>query len=39
MDTTKPVLEYYSKNSNFKEIDGNLQIDQITRKIETFINV
>ena len=39
MDTTKPVLEYYSKNSNFKEIDGYLQIDQITRKIETFINV
>ena len=39
MKTTKPVLNFYSKNSNFKEIDGTLQIDEITRKIETFINV
>ena len=39
MDTTKPVLEFYSKNSNFYEIDGSLQIDQITNKIDTFINV
>ena len=27
------------KNSNFHEIDGALEIDQITRKIDTFINV
>ena len=39
MDTTKPVLNFYSKNSNFKEIDGSLEIDEITRKIDTFINV
>ena len=39
MKTTKPVLNFYSKNSNFKEIDGTLQIDEITRKIENFINV
>ena len=39
MDTTKPVLEFYSKNSNFYEIDGSLQIEQITNKIDTFINV
>ena len=39
MDTTKPVLEFYSKNSNFYEIDGSLEIDQITNKIDTFINV
>ena len=39
METTKPVLEYYSKKSNFKEIDGNAEIDEITRKIEAFINV
>ena len=39
METTKPVLEYYSKNSNFKEIDGNYEIDEITRKIGSFINV
>ena len=38
IDTTKPVLDYYSKNSNFHEIDGNMQIDQITSKIEAFLN-
>ena len=39
MQTTEPVLQFYSKNSNFHEIDGSLEIDQITRKIDTFINV
>ena len=39
MQTTKPVLEFYSKNPNFKEIDGSGEIDQITGKIETFVNV
>ncbi len=39
METTKPVLEYYSKKPNFKEIDGSQEIDQITSKIDTFINV
>ena len=39
METTKPVLDFYSKNPNFHEIDGSLKIDEITRKIETFINV
>jgi adenylate kinase len=39
MQTTKPVLDFYSKNQNFKEIDGSLEIDEITRKIDTFINV
>ena len=39
MDTTKPVLNFYSKNSNFHEIDGALEIDEITKKIDTFINV
>jgi len=37
--TTKPVLDYYSKNSNFQEIDGSMEIDQITNKIEAFLNV
>ena len=37
MKTTQPVLNFYSKNPNFKEIDGSLEIDEITRKIETFI--
>tara|TARA_Y100000741_G_C17976206_1_gene445970 strand:+ start:32 stop:595 length:564 start_codon:yes stop_codon:yes gene_type:complete len=39
MNTTKPVLDFYSKNSNFHEIDGTLKIDEITRKIDNFINV
>ena len=39
METTKPVLDFYSKNKNFKEIDGGLKIDEITRKIDAFINL
>ena len=39
METTKPVLNFYSKNPNFKEIDGALEIEEITRKIDAFINV
>ncbi len=39
METTKPVLKYYSKKSNFHEIDGSLEIDQITSKINTFLEV
>ena len=39
METTKPVLDFYSKNPNFYEIDGNLKIEQITAKIEVFLNV
>ena len=39
MNTTEPVLKYYSENPNFREIDGSLEIDEITRKIDTFINV
>ena len=38
MKTTKPVLDFYSKNVNFHEIDGSLKIDQITNKIDDFIN-
>jgi len=39
METTKPVLEYYSKNPNFHEIDGALEIDEITNKIDVFLGV
>ena len=39
METTKPVLDFYSKNQNFHEIDGATKIDEITSKIDTFINV
>ncbi len=39
MATTKPVLNFYSKNPNFYEIDGSSEIAQITAKIDSFINV
>ena len=39
MNTTKPVLDFYSKNPNFYELDGSLEIDEITAKIEAFLNV
>ena len=39
METTNPVLDFYSKNPNFYEIDGSLKIEQITAKIEGFLNV
>ena len=38
METTRPVLNFYSENPNFKEIDGSLEIEEITRKIDAFIN-
>ena len=37
METTRPVLDFYSKNLNFHEIDGSQKIDEITSKIEVFI--
>ena len=39
METTRPVLDFYSKNSNYYEIDGTQEINEITRKIDTFIKV
>ena len=39
MKTTSPVLDFYSKNSNFYEIDGTLEITEITAKIDAFLNV
>ena len=39
METTRPVLDFYSKNLNFYEIDGSLEINEITAKIDSFINV
>ena len=39
METTKPVLDFYTKNSNFYEIDGALKIEEITTKIEGFLTV
>ena len=39
MTTTEPVLNFYSKNGNFTEIDGAAEIDQITNKINEVLNV
>ena len=39
IETTRPVLDYYSKNPNFHEIDGTMEIGEITSKIEAFLNV
>jgi len=38
MEITKPVLDYYSKNPNFHEVDGSLKIDEISSKIEEIVN-
>ena len=39
METTKPVLDFYSKNTNFYELDGSSKIEEITSKINSFLNV
>ena len=39
METTRPVLNFYSKNINFHEIDGTSEIEVITAKIGDIINV
>ena len=39
MTSTKPVLDFYSKNPNFTEIDGAAEIDQITKKINDVLKV
>ena len=39
MKTTQPVLDFYSRNENFTEIDGAAEIDQITNKINDLLNV
>ena len=39
METTKPVLDYYSYKTNFNEIDGGLKIAEITAKINDILKV
>ncbi len=39
MVTTRPVLDYYSNKSNFKEIDGSLEIAEIASKISNILKV
>jgi len=36
---TKPVLDFYSNQKNYFEIDASTEIDEITRKIEEIIKV
>ena len=39
METTRPVLEFYSKNPNFYEIDGAEKIGEISSKIDQILSV
>ena len=39
MEVTKPVLKYYSKKNNFYELDGTMEIINISQKIEEILNV
>ena len=39
METTRPVLDFYSKRTNFYEIDGGEKIEVISSKIEQIITV
>ena len=39
METTKPVLDFYSQNSNFHEINGGEEIYEISNKIEQILRV
>ena len=39
MIATRPVLDFYSKNANFTEIDGTVEIEEITIKINDILNV
>ena len=39
MMQTKPILDFYSKLENFFEIDGSLEIEVITDKIDQILNV
>ena len=39
METTRPVLEFYSKNPNFYEINGDEEISIISSKIEKILTL
>ena len=39
VEITKPVLEYYSNNQNFHELDGSMEISDISQKIEEILKV
>ena len=39
MNATNPVLDFYSKNAHFTEIDGTAEIEVITSEINAILNV
>ena len=39
MEITKPVLDFYSSKSNFYEIDGSAEIEEISDKIDQILEV
>ena len=39
MEITKPVLDHYSNNQNFHELDGSMEINDISQKIEEILKV
>ena len=39
METTRPDLDFYSKNPNFYELDGSEKIEVISSKIEQIITL
>ena len=39
MEITKPVLNFYSGNPNFHEIDGSLKINDISQKIDEILKL
>ena len=39
LETTSPVLSYYSSKKNFYKLDGNLEIDQINKQIKGFLKL
>ena len=39
MKETKPVLDFYTSKKGFYEIDGSLNIEQITNKIDDILKV
>ena len=38
MEITKPILDYYSTNPNFYELDGSMEIEDISQKIEEIVS-
>ena len=39
MHETKPVLDFYASKKGFYEVDGSLNIEQITNKIDDILKV